>query len=71
MPADLRAVVLDRLAKAYGPAIITLFMQNPDLIGGIRIKVGSDIYDGSVRSTLITLSRKLGITLTSLVGRTG
>jgi F0F1-type ATP synthase delta subunit len=27
-------------------------MENKDLIGGMRIQVGSDVYDGTVRSKL-------------------
>lgn len=62
MPTDLRAHVLDRLATRYGPAVTSSFVHNPDLIGGMRIKIGSDVYDGSVRSTLARLAKKLGIT---------
>ena len=28
------------------------FAQNPALLGGLRIKVGSDVYDGSVQARL-------------------
>jgi F-type H+-transporting ATPase subunit delta len=41
----------------YGPAIQTEFSLNPALIGGMRIKVGSDVYDGSVQSQLATLEK--------------
>jgi F-type H+-transporting ATPase subunit delta len=64
MPVDLRARVLDRLTKAYGP-VTTSFIHNPELIGGMRVKIGNDVYDGSVRSTLACLARNLGITLTN------
>ena len=33
------------------------FAQNPRLIGGLRIKVGSDVYDGSVQARLDALSQ--------------
>jgi F-type H+-transporting ATPase subunit delta len=32
------------------------FGQNPALIGGLRVKVGSDVYDGSVRAKLESLA---------------
>jgi F-type H+-transporting ATPase subunit delta len=32
------------------------FGQNPALIGGLRVKVGSDVYDGSVRAKLERLA---------------
>ena len=38
------------LARIYGPGLETSFGENPALIGGMRIKVGSDVYDGSVRA---------------------
>ena len=36
-------------------AFAGLFAQNPALIGGMRIKVGSDVYDGSVQARLAAL----------------
>jgi F-type H+-transporting ATPase subunit delta len=68
MSADLRARVLDRLSKTYGPAVTSTFVHDSDLIGGMRIKIGSDVYDGSVRSALARLARQFGLTDTSLVG---
>ena len=57
LPTDLRADVEAGLKNVYGPGISAVFSQNPTLIGGIRIKVGSDVYDGSVRSGLAALER--------------
>jgi F-type H+-transporting ATPase subunit delta len=62
LPTDLQAGVQKGLDNAYGPGLTTLFTQNPVLIGGMRIKVGSDVYDNSVRSVLATLARSFGIT---------
>jgi F-type H+-transporting ATPase subunit delta len=47
------------LARIYGPSLDASFEQNPALIGGMRIKVGSDVYDGSVRSRLAALEERL------------
>jgi F-type H+-transporting ATPase subunit delta len=47
------------LARVYGPGLATSFEQNPALIGGMRIKVGSDVYDGSVRTRLAALEARL------------
>jgi F-type H+-transporting ATPase subunit delta len=47
--------------RAYGPGIAIAFSLNPALIGGMRIQVGSDVYDGSVRRTLEQLQRTFGI----------
>ena len=52
---DLRASIQAGLARVYGPGISASFEDNPGLIGGMRIKVGSDVYDGSVRTRLAAL----------------
>jgi len=57
LPADLRASIQADLARIYGPGISASFVHNPELIGGVRIKVGSDVYDGSVRAKLAALER--------------
>ncbi len=61
LPLDtgLRDVVQRRLMKAYGDRLKTSFEQNPALIGGLRIRVGSDVYDGSVRARLAALMAAL------------
>jgi F-type H+-transporting ATPase subunit delta len=57
LPADLRASVQAALESVYGPGIDILFAHRPVLIGGMRVKVGSDVYDGSVQSGLAALER--------------
>jgi F-type H+-transporting ATPase subunit delta len=52
---DLRTSVESGVARAYGPGVSTSFAENPGLIGGMRVKVGSDVYDGSVRTALLAL----------------
>lgn len=52
---DLQAKVQAGLAKIYGQGLNVSFAQNPALIGGLRIKVGSDVYDGSVQARLAAL----------------
>jgi len=56
--ADLRASVQAGLARVYGQGISASFAQNPALIGGMRIKVGSDVYDGSVKARLAALEKR-------------
>jgi len=43
------------LGRVYGPGLIFDFRQSAALIGGMRIKVGSDVYDGSVQARLNAL----------------
>jgi F-type H+-transporting ATPase subunit delta len=58
LPPDLRASVEAGLVSAYGPGVSTSFVDNPELVGGMRVKVGSDVYDGSVRTALLTLEER-------------
>lgn len=57
LSADQRASVKTGLAQVYGPGLNSFFAENPGLIGGMRIQVGSDVYDGSVRSRLAALQQ--------------
>ena len=57
MPADMQSAITARLASRYGGGLATMFTQRPELIGGVRIQVGSNLYDGSVRAALETLDR--------------
>jgi F-type H+-transporting ATPase subunit delta len=50
-----RTAVEGNLAWRYGTGLNISFAQNPALIGGLRIQVGSDVYDGSVRARLESL----------------
>ena len=61
LPSDLRDRVIARIEGAYGRGLSTSFVHNPALIGGMRIKVGSDVYDGSIQFGLAALARRLGI----------
>jgi F-type H+-transporting ATPase subunit delta len=55
LPPDLRANVEAGVARLYGPGVSTSFTDNPALIGGMRVRIGSDVYDGSVRTALLNL----------------
>ena len=51
----LQASVNASLARRHGAGLTTTFTTNAALLGGLRIKVGSDVYDGSVRGRLDAL----------------
>ena len=57
LPADLQARVQTGLASLYGPGLSIVFADNPPLLGGMRIRVGSDVYDGSVQARLAVLEQ--------------
>lgn len=44
------------LTRRYGGGVNIAFTQNAALLGGLRIKVGSDVYDGSVQARLNALA---------------
>lgn len=48
----IRAEIAADVTRTHGPGIATSFADNPSLIGGVRVKVGSDVYDGSIRARL-------------------
>ena len=45
------------VSSLYGSKINTSFAHRPTLIGGMRIKVGSDVYDGSLKGALAALEK--------------
>ncbi len=45
------------LEKQYGNELDIQYFINPQLIGGMRIQVGSDLYDGSVKTRLKKLEQ--------------
>jgi F-type H+-transporting ATPase subunit delta len=57
LPPDLRASVQAGLARVQGPGLSTSFAVSSALIGGMRIRVGSDVYDGSVQGRLAALEQ--------------
>jgi F0F1-type ATP synthase delta subunit len=40
--------------------VMTTFDVAPALIGGIRVTIGSDVYDGTVRGRLDALAARFG-----------
>jgi F-type H+-transporting ATPase subunit delta len=57
LSADLQTQVAGQLKKLYGDGLNLAFEQNPSLLGGLRIQVGSDLYDGSVKTRLEKLEQ--------------
>lgn len=47
------------LARRYGTDLTTEFVVNPALLGGMRVRVGSDVWDSSVRNRLERLEQQL------------
>lgn len=48
--------VLASLGRLKGTDVEVEFTENVDLIGGMRVKLGDDVYDGSVKTRLSRLA---------------
>jgi F-type H+-transporting ATPase subunit delta len=55
--ADKGASVFASLAERYGPASRTSYEENPALLGGLRIRRGNNIWDGSLSGRLSRLEQ--------------
>lgn len=51
-----RQRVVAGLAKQYGSDLVAHYQVNPALLGGLRIRVGNDVFDGSVQGRLDRLA---------------
>ena len=57
LPPDLEEAIRSSLLEAYGPGLTMSVAEDATLIGGMRIKVGDDLYDGSVKAGLAALEK--------------
>ena len=54
-----RSKIESNLKSKYGNDLSTDFHVVPELLGGMRIRVGNDVWDGSVRNRLQRLQHEL------------
>lgn len=55
LPEPVQGSVRANLNRLYGAGLDITFSDSPSLIGGMRVQVGSDVYDGSVHARLAAL----------------
>jgi F-type H+-transporting ATPase subunit delta len=55
----LRDQVLAKLRQRYGEDVQTEFRTNPELLAGLRIKIGDDVWDGSIQTRLNRLKEQV------------
>ncbi len=53
------AEIVANLIQKYGVELATRFIVKQELLGGMRIRVGSDVWDSSVRNRLQRLQQQL------------
>ncbi len=51
--------IVSGLERKYGAGLTTEYAINPNLLGGVRVRVGSDVWDSSVRNRLERLQQQL------------
>ncbi|MEX1116514.1 MAG: F0F1 ATP synthase subunit delta [Akkermansiaceae bacterium] len=51
-----RQRVVAGLTQQYGPDLVVQYQITPALLGGLRIRVGNDVFDGSVQGRLDRLA---------------
>lgn len=59
LSSDATWQLTQNLKRKYGADLSTQFIVNPELLGGMRIRVGSDVWDSSVRNRLQRLQQQL------------
>jgi F-type H+-transporting ATPase subunit delta len=59
LDAEIRSRLVENLKEKYGSDLATEFAVNPELLGGMRVRVGSDVWDGTVRNRLEQLQQQL------------
>lgn len=59
LPPDSAAEILNNLRSRYGQDLTSEFLVVPELLGGVRIRVGSDVWDSTVRNRLDRLAQTI------------
>jgi F-type H+-transporting ATPase subunit delta len=57
--ARLEKQIVERLTQALGREVRAHFRSDPGILGGVVVRVGDRILDGSVRRRLTTLKRRM------------
>jgi F-type H+-transporting ATPase subunit delta len=50
--------IVSGLQRKFGNGLTTEFVVNPALLGGVRVRVGSEVWDSSVRNRLERLQQE-------------
>jgi F-type H+-transporting ATPase subunit delta len=57
--SNLSNLLITKLKSRYGDDLTIEFRTNPTLLGGLRVKLADDVWDGSVRNRLRTLQEQI------------
>ena len=59
LPADLRDRIVEEITRKTGQSVVLSETVDPEIVGGLVLKVGEFVVDGSVRHDLDRLSERL------------
>jgi len=59
LDSSVSSELVNNLKKKYGSDLTTEFVVNRELLGGMRVRVGNDVWDGTVRNRLERLQQQL------------
>jgi F-type H+-transporting ATPase subunit delta len=59
LDSTMRSQLQQSLNHKYGRPLALEFSLKPELLGGIRVRVGSDVWDGTVKARLEALRSQL------------
>lgn len=57
--AELERQIVDELTRIFGRTVIPTFSVDPSLMGGILVRAGDQVLDGSLKHRLISLRHQL------------
>jgi len=57
--AAFRKVIAERLSKAMGKAVLPNYRTDPAIVGGVIVRVGDRVLDGSIRRRLQLLRNRM------------
>ncbi len=57
--AELRRRIAARLVEVVGKEVLPTFSEDPAILGGIVVRVGDRVFDGSIRRRMTVLRRAL------------
>lgn len=56
---EAKTQITSNLQRRYGQDLTAEFRVEPELLGGMRVRVGSDVWDGTVKTRLERLAGQL------------
>lgn len=59
LPEDLAEKLKELLAKVAGKQVVVQVKEDPEIIGGVIVRIGDTVWDGSIKSQLQALKQSI------------